>query len=234
MCKKMPFIVVNTHILPELRECKLEQEKYADTADFSLEINGSFPKGNKCLKKLFAFREKDGCPFIVEKWEDAPSEEGYFWEITEKKVILKVGSDRALLHACRTLKQFRNGSFIPCGKVKDYPRVPMRGFHTNLESCRQFEGDDVRSLLEKAGKFKLNTFLMEYNARFPFASHPAISSCNAFTKDDVRSFVWAFIPRQRTARDVHISPSGYHLSSLGRTMLSPSLPKFCERRSLTT
>lgn len=188
MCKKMPFVVVNTHILPELRECKLEQEKYADTADFSLEIKGSFPKGNKCLKKLFAFREKDGYPFIVEKWEDAPSEEGYFWEITEKKVILKVGSDRALLHACRTLKQFRNGSFIPCGKVKDYPRVPMRGFHTNLESCRQFEGDDVRSLLEKAGKFKLNTFLMEYNARFPFASHPAISSCNAFTKDDVRSF----------------------------------------------
>ena len=64
----------------------------------------------------------------------------------------------------------------------------MRGFHTNLESCRQFEGDDVRSLLEKAGKFKLNTFLMEYNARFPFASHPAISSCNAFTKEDVQSF----------------------------------------------
>ena len=66
MNKKTPFTVVNTHILPEVRECKLEQDKYADMADFSLVIHGEFPKGSTLLKKLFAFREKEGYPFIAE------------------------------------------------------------------------------------------------------------------------------------------------------------------------
>lgn len=189
MCKKnLPYTVVAPHVLPELQYCEWEKDQYADIADFFLLEKVNFPGEISVLKKLFPFREKEGFSFTVEMWEDAPCEEGYFLEIGSEKILLKAASPRALLHACRTLKQLRIGSFIPCGIIRDFPAVPLRGFHTNLASCRQFEGEDVRSLLEKMGKFKLNTFLLEYNERFPFSSHPAISSCNAFTKEDVRSF----------------------------------------------
>ncbi len=188
MRKNLPFTVTAPHVLPEMRYCKLENGKYADTAEFFLDKKADCSKGRGRLEKLFPFRQKDGFPFLVEKWENAPDKEGYFLEITTEKIVLKFASARGYLHACRTLKQLRNGSFIPCGIIEDYPALPLRGFHVNLASCRQFEEDDVRALLEKAGKFKLNTFLLEYNERFPFSSHPAISSCNAFTKEDVRSF----------------------------------------------
>lgn len=187
MVREAPFFVVQTHVLPELQMSHFPEGKYVYIPDFTLEEKAFFPKGISLLKSLFSFRE-GGKPFIVEKWENAPDKEGYSWEAEEEKILLKVASDQALLHACRTLKQLQNGSFLPCGQILDYPQVPMRGFHTNLASCRQFEGEEVRTFLRKMAKFKLNTFLLEYNARFPFSSHPLIPTGNAFTGEDVASF----------------------------------------------
>ena len=188
MNKKSPYAVVAPHILPEPKKCALKKNSFALLADFSLETVLPFPVGTASLQSLFPFREKGGLPFVAEMWNESPSPEGYSLEIGEEKIVLKAASERALLHACRTLKQLRNGTTLPCGTIEDYPSVPLRGFHANLASCRQFEGEETRDLLRKMGKFKLNAFLLEYNARFPFSSHPLIPTCNAFSREDVASF----------------------------------------------
>ena len=69
MRKNLPFTVTAPHVLPEMRYCKLENGKYADTAEFFLDKKADCTKGKGRLEKLFPFRQKDGFPFLVEKWE---------------------------------------------------------------------------------------------------------------------------------------------------------------------
>ena len=50
--ENLPFVLVDPHVLPELREKKFEKGVYAFLEEFSLEMKGDFPAGKEKLKKL--------------------------------------------------------------------------------------------------------------------------------------------------------------------------------------
>ena len=119
---------------------------------------------------------------------DLPDEE-YRLEIRPDGIEVAACGQRGFLHALSTLTQLRDGPVLPAGAVRDYPRLPMRGFQLMFESVRQLTADEAAKLITSAAKLKLNTVLMEFGPRFPFERHPAVRSPSALTAQEVRGLV---------------------------------------------
>lgn len=114
------------------------------------------------------------------------SEEEYSILIGEDQITIKASSQNGFFYALMTLQQLADGNKIPCGTVKDRPKLKMRGFHFKLGSMKQMGFKDVMRIIEMMGKFKLNTLLLEYTDKFPFKKHPALCASNAFTEEQVK------------------------------------------------
>ena len=117
------------------------------------------------------------------------AEEEYRLEVSAEGVTVAASSRRGFLHAISTLNQLRNGPMLQIAKVHDYPRLPMRGVQLMFESFLQMGLKEALDLVRSAAKFKLNTLLLEFGDRFPFARHSAISSPSALSQRDVQQIV---------------------------------------------
>lgn len=106
-------------------------------------------------------------------------------ELTPETINVSAADDRGFRHAGVTLDALIASDFLPVGRIEDWPRLTMRGFHLNLESYRRIGIDRAIELLETAARLKLNTVLVEYGPRFPFQSHPIPCGSPAFTPADV-------------------------------------------------
>ncbi len=160
-----------------------------DLSTFRLQGENAFPALASSLHKLFSFAGTAPAVLELRRREHASrTDESYRLSITAQGGILEAGTDRATQYALETIRQIRIGTYLPQVHVEDSPALSIRGFHTNLASQRQFQAQDVRALLRQMAKFKLNTYLLEYNERFPFQSHPGLAGANAFTSAEVAEF----------------------------------------------
>lgn len=111
--------------------------------------------------------------------------EGYALEFTREAVIVSAASDHGFRHASITLAAYVSMDAMPIGRIEDWPRLAVRGFHLNLESYRRIDVDRAIGLLETASRLKLNTVLVEYGPRFAFQSRCVPCASRAFTREDV-------------------------------------------------
>jgi len=115
--------------------------------------------------------------------------EEYQLEISGNAVTIRASSENGFLHALATIRQLRNGPVLPVGRIRDYPRLEMRGFHLMFESIHQIGAAEAVALISSAAKLKLNTILFEFGPRFPFERHAAIRSPSALTRSELRQIV---------------------------------------------
>lgn len=172
------------HVIPSPNELENLDGDFVSTANFELCSEGNFPNLTVKLKKNFHFARTSSKHFVL-KNNLQMAEEAYRIAVGEDLIEVEFATSKAGGYAIETLKQLQIGDFIPQVKINDYPAVKTRGFHTNLSSFRQTRAKDVLSFIDAFAKFKLNTYLIEYNERFPFVRHQRIRGANAFTPEDI-------------------------------------------------
>jgi hypothetical protein len=118
--------------------------------------------------------------------DETLANEEYHLEIAGDGVRVTASSMQGFLHGMSTLQQLRNGPVFPLGRIRDYPRLPMRGFHLMFESLHQMGAEEAIALINSAARLKLNTMLFEFGPRFPFDRHAAVRSPSALTSSELR------------------------------------------------
>lgn len=223
MSRETPhYVYLKMHILPEPVEYEILSEKYVNLAECRLESEG-FQKAKKMFLKYFHFNSESRNVFRISKLENAVSAEAYTIRAEAGKAEIQASSDRAAIYALQSLKQIRQGNFIPEVRISDSPAVALRGFHTNTHSVRQYEAKDILDMIRQMSKFKLNMLLIEYNARFPFAEHPNLQTANGFTPEEIRSFEYL-----ADENDLDIIPLVQCLGHNAHIFCHPEYEKFFE------
>jgi hypothetical protein len=141
-------------------------------------------------------------------------QEEYRLEIAAAGATVEAASERGFMHALSTLRQLKDGSAFPVGKLRDYPRLRMRGFHFMFESFRQLDGHAALRLIATAAKLKLNTLLLEFGDRSPFENHPVVRAPSALTRDDIAHIV--ALAREHAMQVIPLQQSLGHLNYLLR------------------
>jgi len=62
------------------------------------------------------------------------------------------------------------------------------GFHLDLR-IQVMKPDALKDFASELASFGINTLLMEWEATFPFETHPIISNKYAYTKDEIDEFI---------------------------------------------
>lgn len=132
------------------------------------------------------FPARGGARRVLLETVDVLGREGYAITIQPEQIVIRAGAERGFFYAYQTLCQLRDGDLLSCVTIEDEPALAMRGFQLPFHSMRQMTAADGERLIRTAAKFKLNTILVEYDDRFPFQRHPAISSGNALSLEQVR------------------------------------------------
>jgi hypothetical protein len=71
--------------------------------------------------------------------------EGYSLEFAPETINVSAADDRGFRHAGVTLEALITSDYMPTGRIEDWPRLAMRGFHLNLESYRRIGIDRAMS-----------------------------------------------------------------------------------------
>jgi hypothetical protein len=150
---------------------------------------------------------------------------GYEAILAEKSIVVSASDRTGFRHALHTLRQLASEPRMPVGCIRDWPALPVRGFHLNLASYRRLDVDLACRLVESAASLKLNTLLVEYGARFPFRAHAAIQDPIAFSESDVARLT-------ATAADhgIEIIPLQQSLAHLEYALSHSSLAHLRERQ----
>lgn len=141
-------------------------------------------------------------------------EEEYTLEIGPAGGTVEAASERGFLHALSTLRQLQDGPALPVGKIRDYPRLKMRGIHLMFESFRQMDGEAALRFIATAAKLKLNTLLLEFGDRFPFEKHAVARAGSSLTREDIARVV--ALAREHAMQVIPLQQSLGHLEYLLR------------------
>ena len=116
--------------------------------------------------------------------------ERYTIKITSKRIEIKGATERALLHAARTLDQILLGDYtnsaegrIACLAIDDQPRYPHRAIM--IDPARHFlPVKDVKFFIDQIAKYKYNTLQLhltdDQGWRVEIKSHPKLTEAGAF------------------------------------------------------
>lgn len=111
--------------------------------------------------------------------------------LTEHEIRCTAHAPDGFRYAFQTLRQLATEPDMPLGTIADHPSLAIRGFHLNFESYRRMDLAAALQLIETAAKFKLNTILVEYGPRFPFASCQDIVDAESLTPGQIASLTAA-------------------------------------------
>jgi hypothetical protein len=110
--------------------------------------------------------------------------DAYGIAVERDRIRLEANSRRGLIYAAYTLEQTGTG----CGRLIDFPDLPMRGMHLDLKGPALRFGY-LRSLVERLGQLKINTLLVEYEDKFPYQSAPALVGEGALSREELQELL---------------------------------------------
>ncbi|MDD5686513.1 MAG: beta-N-acetylhexosaminidase [Elusimicrobia bacterium] len=119
-------------------------------------------------------------------------EEGYTLNIDKDKILLVAIDTSGLFYGIQTIIQLleeeNNKLFIKCLEIEDYPELKIRGIHMNLWS-QMPKVDYLKDIIKRAGHYKINTILLEYEDKFPYKKHPVIKHNLALTELEIKEII---------------------------------------------
>lgn len=175
---------IRNHIIPAPLKLDYLGDEFVEISNFRLLPEENTPAA--LFADSFAFGGMDTAREFLLKWNSSLEHEAYSLKVTTPEILLEASSAEGFFYASRTIEQMRVGNFLPAVEIYDAPAMKLRGFHTNLGTIMQLSFEDTANIFRKLGKFKLNTYLLEYTDRFPHKNHPLIPAPNAFTPDNIK------------------------------------------------
>ena len=166
--------------------------------------------------------------------------EGYVLLVLPSQIILSANTPTGLFYAVQTLKQLirsqRNPS-IPCLKIKDWPRFPIRGILDDISRGPIPTMDFFKQVIRRCAELKLNAITYYTENVVRTRKHPLFSPPDALTLDEIKELV-------EFASRYHIDiigcfqsfghfekileyPQYEHLGEMG-SLLSPAMPESYE------
>ncbi|MDD2706994.1 MAG: family 20 glycosylhydrolase [Verrucomicrobiae bacterium] len=117
-------------------------------------------------------------------------EEEYRIDIDAAGMAIAASTPQGFQRAYATLIQLQDGPHLPACHIHDWPRLPIRGMHLMFRCFRQMGFVEAQNLIATAARLKLNTLLMEFGDRFPFAGrHRIVASPSALTRAEITALV---------------------------------------------
>jgi hexosaminidase len=140
--------------------------------DFLIKYFEEFGLFQKSTSLISTSSDENCVEFILDSSLQNLNSEGYYLEITIKKISIKSPSEKGIFYAIQTLRQIlfklsqdsQSSSqklpskhfSIECGKIEDSPRFSWRGYM--LDEGRHFHGKDtVKRMLDIMALLKFNT-----------------------------------------------------------------------------
>ncbi|MFA7184212.1 MAG: family 20 glycosylhydrolase [Victivallales bacterium] len=183
------------HIIPQPQKVKWGSS-YAKADEFKFEAENIPETICGLYRNTFSFSHTAGKIFRLIN-DSLVKAEGYALKINENEISVAAADERGFFYALQTIKQLKLGNLLACVEIEDFPMLGIRGFLLNLATAQMIGFEEVKRIIEMLGKFKINTLVLEYIDKFPFAKHPAISSVAAFSQEEVREF-------ERLAKDNYV------------------------------
>jgi len=115
-------------------------------------------------------------------------DEGYLLSIDKDGVSVRAATKRGIFYGKATLDQIveqARGKSIPEMEIKDWPDVPIRGFHFDFRVQRPTV-EYVKDFMTRLASYKINQVVIEYEDHFPFKVDQLIPSGYAFTSSEIR------------------------------------------------
>ncbi len=110
--------------------------------------------------------------------------DAYALAVEPERIRMSAASYRGLVYAATTLEEVGNG----CGRIVDFADLPVRGIHLDLKGpAIRFEY--LLSLVERLGRAKINTLLIEYEDKFPFRAFPELLGPGAFSREQLQQLL---------------------------------------------
>ena len=123
---------------------------------------------------------------------DHASPEAYTARFGPEGAVGCAAGREGLSHFEQTLTQMRllaaDDAGVPVCRIEDWPDLEIRGAHLDLKYFTH-RMDYLRDWVEDLVALKINTLLIEYDDRFPFASHPEIVSPDAPSRGELEAFL---------------------------------------------
>jgi hypothetical protein len=117
-------------------------------------------------------------------------EEGYSLTVGLAGVQLVARSAHGLFNGLQTLRQLvaQSGGTIPAVAIRDWPALAIRGIHLDMKGAMapvSYWQEAIRLMAH----YKLNAALIEYEDKFPYASHPEVVGPGALTREDLAALL---------------------------------------------
>lgn len=118
------------------------------------------------------------------------SREAYRLRVSPQMLQLEAGDARGLTHGIFSLKQWIAAELdsLPCGEVNDSPDLAVRAYHLDLKGS-MWRQEVLLDRLMALAELKINMLVVEYEDKFPFASHPDLVSPDALSKAELAEFL---------------------------------------------
>jgi hypothetical protein len=156
---------------------------------WGIDNRSGYPKIGKRWAQELGISSDKGKLNVTFLMDNSLKPEEYRLDIGRDEVSIIAASENGFLYALSTVKQLRNGPLLSIGKIRDYPRLAMRGFHLMFESIRQLGATEAAALIKSAARLKLNTLLLEFGPRFPFERHATVRLPSALTAAELRQLL---------------------------------------------
>ena len=115
-------------------------------------------------------------------------DEGYLLSIDKDGVKISAATKRGIFYGKAPLGQIveqAHGKSIPEMEIRDWPDVPLRGFHFDFRVQRPTV-EYVKKFMTRLASYKINQVVIEYEDHFPFKVDQLIPSGYAFTSAEIR------------------------------------------------
>lgn len=129
--------------------------------------------------RLVAGADADGGSAPPEQGHD-----GYAVNVEPDRVELVAHDRRGLGYAVTTYEQMGPG----CGRLVDFADLAVRGVHLDLKGPMP-RLEFLRALIERLGRLRVNTLLLEYEDKFPYAGVPDVTAAEALDGTGLRELL---------------------------------------------
>ena len=116
--------------------------------------------------------------------------EEYRIQVSPHALSLAAGDLRGMIYGIFSLKQWISSELdsLPCGELSDWPDLAVRAYHLDFKGS-MWKQDVLLDRVKALAELKVNMLVVEYEDKFPYASHSGLVSPDALTKAELGEFL---------------------------------------------
>ena len=122
------------------------------------------------------------------QWCVPQEDEGYFLILSDDLIFGCSKSQRGLFYAFKTFEKLSRDGSLPVCEITDFPDNSFRAFHMDMRYGFPSLGR-MLEIIEILSDMKFNTFIIEYENRFPYQKHSDICDADCFTPEDIEKII---------------------------------------------